>query len=86
MQGCSEPKREYCNINGVNEQVNNAGVNLLSHEYEKGLTMLNTNYFGVKNVTKALFPLLRSNSPAGARIVNVSSQLGLLEVWMPCHL
>ena len=32
------------------------------------------NYFGTLNISNALFPLLRSN----ARVVNVSSKLGLL--------
>jgi carbonyl reductase 1 len=35
---------------------------------------MNINYFGTINVSNALFPLLRSN----ARVVNVSSKLGLL--------
>lgn len=35
---------------------------------------MNINFFGTLNVCKALFPLLRNN----ARVVNVSSRLGLL--------
>ena len=50
-----------------------------SNDVELSVTILDTNYFGMKNVTKALLPLLR-DSPAGARIVNVSSMIGALEV------
>nr|XP_043622107.1 (+)-neomenthol dehydrogenase-like [Erigeron canadensis] len=39
---------------------------------------IDTNYYGVKNVTRALLPLLE-RSPSGARIVNVSSLRG--ELW-----
>ncbi|XP_075634232.1 short-chain dehydrogenase/reductase 1-like [Castanea sativa] len=39
---------------------------------EKGEECLNSNYYGVRRVTEALLPLLQL-SPAGARIVNVSS-------------
>ena len=35
---------------------------------------MNINYFGTLNVCNALFPLLRNN----ARVVNLSSRLGLL--------
>lgn len=45
---------------------------VIKHTYEKAEECLNTNYYGVKNVTEALLPLLQL-SPAGARIVNVSS-------------
>jgi hypothetical protein len=40
---------------------------------------LNINYYGVKRVTEALLPLLQL-SPAGARIVNVSSLRSELKV------
>jgi NAD(P)-dependent dehydrogenase (short-subunit alcohol dehydrogenase family) len=36
-----------------------------------------TNYYGTKNVTQSLIPLMRP-SVVGARIVNVSSRLGRL--------
>jgi carbonyl reductase 1 len=42
--------------------------------------VLDTNYFGVKNVTKALLPLLRDNTPGGARVVVVASTGGQLKV------
>uniref|UniRef100_A0A2N9FLR6 Short-chain dehydrogenase/reductase n=1 Tax=Fagus sylvatica TaxID=28930 RepID=A0A2N9FLR6_FAGSY len=45
---------------------------LITQTYEKAEECLNTNYYGVKSVTEALLPLLQL-SPAGARIVNVSS-------------
>lgn len=38
-----------------------------------------TNYYGVKNVTEALLPLLlQASSSGGGRVVNVSSDFGLL--------
>ncbi|KAL8055670.1 hypothetical protein ABFX02_04G070600 [Erythranthe guttata] len=40
--------------------------------YDKAKECIDTNYYGVKNVTEALLPLL-NNSTLGARIVNVSS-------------
>lgn len=60
-------------------QINNAGVGAFSNEVELSVTILDTNYFGMKNVTKALLPLLR-DSQAGPRIVNVSSMAGALKV------
>lgn len=36
-----------------------------------------TNYYGTKNMIKAMIPLMRHSS-SGARIVNVSSRLGRL--------
>ncbi|KAJ7960398.1 (+)-neomenthol dehydrogenase-like [Quillaja saponaria] len=45
---------------------------IVTHTYEQGEECINTNYYGVKRVTEALLPLLQL-SPAGARIVNVSS-------------
>ncbi|CAN4120073.1 unnamed protein product [Withania somnifera] len=46
--------------------------------YESARICLDTNYYGVKNVTEALLPLLQ-NSPS-ARIINVSSRRGELNV------
>ncbi|XP_015158237.1 short-chain dehydrogenase/reductase 2b-like [Solanum tuberosum] len=45
--------------------------------YESAKLCLDTNYYGVKNVTEALLPLLQ-NSPS-PRIVNVSSRRGALK-------
>ena len=47
--------------------------------YEKAEECLNTNYYGVRRVTEALLPLLKL-SPAGARIVNLSSRWSQLKV------
>ncbi|KAJ9548254.1 hypothetical protein OSB04_020797 [Centaurea solstitialis] len=46
--------------------------------YDKAKECLNTNYYGVKNVIRALLPLLE-RSTSGARIINVSSLRG--ELW-----
>ncbi|KAM3740289.1 hypothetical protein ACB098_08G087400 [Castanea mollissima] len=45
---------------------------VIKTNYEKAEECLNINYYGVKRVTEALLPLLQL-SPAGARVVNVSS-------------
>ncbi|CAI9774547.1 unnamed protein product [Fraxinus pennsylvanica] len=45
---------------------------MIKTTYEKANECLDTNYYGVKNVTEALLPLLQL-STSGARIVNVSS-------------
>ncbi|GAB2298950.1 hypothetical protein Dimus_033026 [Dionaea muscipula] len=45
--------------------------------YEEAEITMKTNYYGVKNVTEALLPLLQQSN--SARIVNVSSNLGLLK-------
>lgn len=47
--------------------------------YDSAKSCLDTNYYGVKNVTEALLPLLR-RSTLGARIVNVTSLRG--ELWV----
>jgi len=50
----------------------------LTQTYEMAEKCLRTNYYGVKETTEAFISLLKlSNSP---RIVNVSSQAGLLKV------
>ena len=66
-------------------QVNNAGVYLKPDTEENVNTVIQTNYYGVKNVTKAVLPLLR-HSTAGARLVMVSSGLGSLRVRLLCQL
>jgi len=57
------------------EQVNNAGIARAEREAE----LFDTNYYGVKRVTKAFLPLLRP-SPAGARVIMVSSGMSKLQV------
>ncbi|KAG0554909.1 hypothetical protein M758_12G132300 [Ceratodon purpureus] len=59
---------------GVDILVNNAGIARAETE-EK---IFDTNYYGVKRVTKAILPLLRP-SPAGARVINLTSDLGILK-------
>ena len=63
---------------GVDVIFNNAGLFIhkedglpLDQEAKKTISL---NYTGTLNVSKALFPLLRSNG----RVVNISSRLGLL--------
>ncbi len=46
--------------------------------YDAAKAGLKTNYYGTKNVTEALLPLLQSSSDG--RIVNVASSFGLLRV------
>ncbi|KAE8719696.1 MtN19-like protein, putative isoform 1 [Hibiscus syriacus] len=65
---------------GVDILINNAGVNYnlgSGNSMEFSKTMIETNYYGTKNMVKAMIPLMRP-SAAGARIVNVSSRLGKL--------
>ncbi|KAL3850222.1 hypothetical protein ACJIZ3_012104 [Penstemon smallii] len=50
----------------------NVVQDVMKTTYEKAKECIDTNYYGVKNVTEALLPLLNL-SPRGARIVNVSS-------------
>lgn len=61
-------------------QVNNAGVNFnvgSDNSIESAHMVVATNYYGTKNMMKAMIPLMRP-SAMGARIVNVSSRLGKL--------
>ena len=44
---------------------------------ENAEQVIQTNYYGTKNMIKAMVPLMRPSEP-GARIVNVSSKLGRL--------
>ncbi len=66
-------------------QINNAGISSLHKDttFENVKPVLDTNYFGVKNVTKALLPLFHDDAPGGARVVVVASTLGQLKVsWL----
>lgn len=65
---------------GIDVLVNNAGVNYnigADNSVEHAQNVVATNYYGTKNVTQSLIPLMRP-SAVGARIVNVSSRLGRL--------
>ncbi|XP_060206569.1 uncharacterized protein LOC132634319 [Lycium barbarum] len=65
---------------GLDILINNAGVNFnfgKDNSVEFAEMVIQTNYFGTKNMIKALVPLMRP-SPAGARIVSVTSRLGRL--------
>ncbi|CAH9142728.1 unnamed protein product [Cuscuta epithymum] len=66
---------------GLDILVNNAGVNFnvgSENSVEHAETVIKTNYYGTKNMMKALTPLVRHSSSSGSRIVNVSSRLGRL--------
>lgn len=59
-------------------QINNAGVNFnvgSDNSLENAEKVIDTNYYGTKNVIKAMIPLMKA-SASGARIVNVTSRLG----------
>uniref|UniRef100_A0ACD5V027 Uncharacterized protein n=1 Tax=Avena sativa TaxID=4498 RepID=A0ACD5V027_AVESA len=51
----------------------------ITETYVEGEDCLRTNYGGTKNVTEALLPLLLASS--NARVVNVSSSMGLLQLF-----
>ncbi|XWS47730.1 hypothetical protein CRYUN_Cryun13aG0010000 [Craigia yunnanensis] len=58
--------------------VNNAAVNYnlgSNNSVEFAQQVVESNYYGTKNMIKAMIPVMRT-SAAGARIVNVSSRLG----------
>lgn len=82
---CVEPCRwieaEY---KGLDILVNNAGFAYKGNTFgaEEARITIATNYEGTRAVTEALLPLLRP-SPEGARVVNVSSQAGLLSIVGP---
>ncbi len=48
-------------------QINNAATssNEMGANFEDAVAIMNTNYFGVKNVTKALLPLARNTPVLG---------------------
>ncbi|XP_008661480.1 (+)-neomenthol dehydrogenase isoform X1 [Zea mays] len=64
----------------TDEEVNNAAVSfneIDTNSVEHAETVLRTNFYGAKMLTEALLPLFRQSS-ATSRILNISSQLGLL--------
>ncbi|XP_050226126.1 uncharacterized protein LOC126675516 [Mercurialis annua] len=63
---------------GLDVLVNNAGVNHNlgdDNSVEFARMVIDINYYGTRNVIKAMIPLMK-HSAAGVRIVNVSSRLG----------
>lgn len=58
---------------GLDILVNNAAVQHLDNAAEHATEAIDTNYFGTINLTEQLLPHLKA-SPAGARIVNLSSR------------
>ncbi|KAH9574500.1 hypothetical protein CY35_01G060700 [Sphagnum magellanicum] len=66
---------------GIDILINNAGIASTDKDvtFETVKLVLDTNYFGVKNVTKALLPLLHDDTPGGARVIVVASRLGQLK-------
>uniref|UniRef100_A0ACD5UCG6 Uncharacterized protein n=1 Tax=Avena sativa TaxID=4498 RepID=A0ACD5UCG6_AVESA len=67
-------------LGGLDILVNNAAVSfneIDTNSVEHAETVLRTNFYGTKLLTEALLPLFR-RSPATSRILNISSQLGLL--------
>ncbi|KAJ4728908.1 (+)-neomenthol dehydrogenase [Melia azedarach] len=75
--------QEFCDwvvekYGGIDILVNNAGVNYnlgSDNSVEFAKEVIATNYYGTKNMIKAMIPLMRP-SAVGARIVSVSSRLG----------
>jgi NAD(P)-dependent dehydrogenase (short-subunit alcohol dehydrogenase family) len=65
--------------NTIGSQEDGSWAEGLTEDEETAKECLGTNYYGTKRITKALIPLLKP-STAEARIVNVSSVLGLLKV------
>ncbi|KAL5675631.1 hypothetical protein ACJX0J_011762, partial [Zea mays] len=67
-------------LGGLDILVNNAAVSfneIDTNSVEHAEAVLRTNFYGAKMLTEALLPLFRQSS-ATSRILNVSSQLGLL--------
>ncbi|XP_052142096.1 (+)-neomenthol dehydrogenase-like [Oryza glaberrima] len=67
-------------LGGLDILVNNAAVSfneIDTNSVEHAETVLRTNFYGAKMLIEALLPLFR-RSAANSRILNISSQLGLL--------
>eukprot|EP00246_Nothoceros_aenigmaticus_P013752 TRINITY_DN489_c0_g1_i1.p1 TRINITY_DN489_c0_g1~~TRINITY_DN489_c0_g1_i1.p1 ORF type:complete len:296 (-),score=55.15 TRINITY_DN489_c0_g1_i1:336-1223(-) len=69
-------KQQY---GGIDILVNNAGILDTASNLDAAVATMDTNLYGVKRVTKAIFPILKA-SDAGARILNVSSGAGQLQL------
>ncbi|KAL5668612.1 hypothetical protein ACJX0J_020833, partial [Zea mays] len=68
-------------LGGLDILVNNAAVSfneMDTNSVEHAETVLRTNFYGAKMLTEALLPLFRRSPATSSRILNVSSQLGLL--------
>nr|AAV64232.1 unknown [Zea mays] len=71
-------------LGGLDILVNNAAVSfneIDTNSVEHAEAVLRTNFYGAKMLTEALLPLFRQSS-ATSRILNVSSQLGLLNYFL----
>ncbi|KAG6468366.1 (+)-neomenthol dehydrogenase-like [Zingiber officinale] len=69
-----------CRFGGLDILVNNAGVSfndVYSNSIEHAQTVIDTNFYGAKRLTEALLPVFRRSATV-SRILNISSQLGLL--------
>lgn len=63
---------------GIDLVVNNAGIALQGFDSTVVRDTLRTNYYGTLEASQLLLPLLRPDTPGGARLVNVSSTSGVL--------
>lgn len=63
-------------------QHSNSAMHLDPHHAE---TVINTNFYGPKFLVQALLPVFRRSSSSIARILNVSSRLGSLNVRTEVH-
>lgn len=63
---------------GIDILMNNAGYLSQVFDYEISKITMDVNYYGVRNVTEGLLPVMRA-SLAGARIINTASRWGLFE-------
>ncbi|CAL4886816.1 unnamed protein product [Urochloa decumbens] len=69
-------------LGGIDILVNNAAVSfneIDTNSVEHAETVLRTNFYGAKMLTEALLPLFR-RGPTTSRVLNMSSQLGLLNM------
>ncbi|KAJ0977066.1 hypothetical protein J5N97_012540 [Dioscorea zingiberensis] len=66
---------------GLDILVNNAGVSfneINTNSVEHAETVIETNFYGPKLLIEALLPFFRRSATDSSRILNISSQLGLL--------